>query len=139
MSDINGKTSFKRITQGEGDATKHFLVMCTLHEDNDDFEKSSLDLAVTCNHTSWRQEGTFLRQGTRHCACQSHYSELVLAPESTKCGRPGLKKPKTPHAQALKRIHMALSPERDSKIAFKVQLIEKEGTLQVRLAPFRRL
>lgn len=53
------EVSFKRVTQGEGKAKKHYFIMCTLHEDEEDFEKSSLDLAVTSEHNCWQAQGQF--------------------------------------------------------------------------------
>lgn len=57
MTSSSEEVSFKRVTQGEGDAKKHFFVMCTLHENGDDFEKSIIDLTVTSEHGCWQAKG----------------------------------------------------------------------------------
>lgn len=50
--------TFKRFSQGdEEDSQKHYFIMCTLHENLEDFEDSRLDLVVTSNHRSWAAKG----------------------------------------------------------------------------------
>ena len=59
------EVSFKRVTQGEGEAKKHYFVMCTLRKDDEDFEKSLIDLAVTSEHACWQAQGQSLLESDR--------------------------------------------------------------------------
>lgn len=135
MPKDDGDVSFKRVSQGEGENVKHFFVMCTLHEDKDDFERSLLDLEITTDGKSWGAKGTLIVvlgsfRFLRFPLDDEHLWPLIGGKDLPRLCT-GLKKPKTPHAEAMQRIHAALRTQQDSEIAYKVQLTEKGEILQV--------
>ncbi len=74
---IEPGVSFKRFTQGDGSDKKHYFVMCTLHEDESDFEDSALDLVVTSEHKCWQAEGIFSVGMPRIPRVRFKYSEIL--------------------------------------------------------------
>lgn len=58
MASDDASLSFKRITATSESREEQFFVVCRLHENNNDFEASTLDLTVVCGQDCWAGKGS---------------------------------------------------------------------------------